>query len=307
MNLILVRYNLAVIIRPLLVRIPIGAGRIYRFLFGSDFASHRVDKELRAQVSDLSRVFYDRRIGAFVSVDLGDWAGREHYFTGRYHDSLVPAMIQLYLADGGTFVDVGANRGLHTLFAAKLLNNINGDIHAFEPNPQVFQILEAHLVLNGFLSCETYNIGLSDARGLLSLHVPPSSGQASFRDDMLCDKDVSVSIETLDDVLGMEALKGPILVKIDTEGFEHNVIKGMRKILDDSNVSVVCEVTDSWLRKTGSSAQLLFDDMKGFGFSAYLCKFSKFSLSKKNILFREIRQPLEGRAQYDVLFTRDKR
>lgn len=68
-------------------------------------------------------------------------------------------MIDSCLSDGGTFVDIGANRGIHTVYAAKRLQG-KGVVYAFEPHPKTFKVLEAHLTMNQIEERRSVQCGL---------------------------------------------------------------------------------------------------------------------------------------------------
>lgn len=296
-----IRLGLASAIRPILHRLPRGASVCYGGLLGRVLASNAGDPILRERVLHSKRVFFDRHIGAFVMVDLCDCLGRSHYFTGRYYDPLVPLVVQSYLSDGGVFVDVGANRGIHTLFAAKFLHT-RGRVYSFEPNPAAYRVLEAHVTMNGITNCETFHMGLADADGTLSLATPAQSVLASFR-EVAGEKHTEVAVRRLAAVLDAATCDGPVLVKIDVEGFEHKVVQGMAELLDNPELGVICEITDTWLRETGSSAGALFEMMRAKGFRAYHCTAGHSMLIRPRLRMAELSGPLAD-FQYEVLFTR---
>lgn len=91
-------------------------------------------------------------------------------------------------------------------------------------------------------------------------------------------------------------------MKIDTEGYELHVLKGMGSLLDYPQLTVVAEVTDRWLRKAGGSAQEMFDYMRGKGFQAYLPRIQHRVL-RKVLACERIDGPLDEE-QYDVVFQR---
>jgi FkbM family methyltransferase len=279
---------------------------VYQRAVGSKFTTHRADSILSTYLTRPRRIFFDPAILGYVSVDLTDWACRDHYFTGRYFDPLVPAAIARLLAKGGTFIDVGANRGLHSLHAAKVLEKNGGTVHAFEPNPKTFEVLTAHLLINGISNCRAYNLGVADKPGELVLRVPEAhSGMASFCDIGPADQEVVVSVKTLDEFFSDASPEPPVLVKIDTEGFELQVLRGMESLLQRDGVFVLCEVTDRWLRKTGGSAEMLLQFMAERGYRSYFCDTSHKPPHLKPVMrLREIMAPEESIRQYDVLFSK---
>ena|SRR5438105_3166854 len=68
-----------------------------------------------------------------------------------YYDGVsepeVTEFIKQVLKPGMVFVDVGAHLGEHALLASKILEH-SGHVHAFEPRPDVFEVLTRSIELN---------------------------------------------------------------------------------------------------------------------------------------------------------------
>lgn len=123
---------------------------------------------------------------------------------------------------GDVFVDVGANIGFYSL----LLSSKAAHVLAFEPCLRTFQALTDNLELNHTMNVYPFNYALSDYTGRASLHVTGHSGHNSLR--IVPDAHSLEDVFTLkfDDVKYMP--KRMDLVKIDVEGAELDVLKGMR-------------------------------------------------------------------------------
>ncbi len=304
MALELLRFRLAEVMRPLVSRLPRGRQLMYRWLLGPVGSRHRGDPLFRQRMRRQTRVFYDRHIQCYVLADVADWASRAHYLQGQYYDKLLPLLLHRVLSPSDTFVDVGANRGVHTLAAARYLER--GRVVCFEPNPAVFRVLEAHLTLNALTNCTPYNIGCSDEPSQLEFYTfaDGHSGACSFLKTYDVQSAIVVQVRRLDQLLDAASLHGRVLVKIDTEGFDHHVIKGMGSLLDHDQLCVLTEVSDSWLRKAGSSAEALFQTMMDHGFRAYV------PLPRYAAVVREVLRlsPVEVLPdlgeQYDLVFAK---
>ncbi|MBI5094605.1 MAG: FkbM family methyltransferase [Candidatus Hydrogenedentes bacterium] len=293
----LTRLKFGELARPLITRLPRGRHFLYKRILGPFLSTNLADAFLRERLSNAHRIFFDPGIGAYIIADLRDWCSRGHYFSAKYYDQLVPQLIRRFLGRGGIFVDVGANRGIHALCAARVLRR-TGHVYAFEPNPAAFSILQAHLAINEITNCTTFNMGLSDRVGELSLRCPHHSGAASFVDTCPVEDLVTVQVQTLERALGALPQKERILVKVDTEGFEHHVLTGMGALLKYSQLLVACEITDEWLAKAGSSAVALFSFMRDRGYRAY-----EPVPDGTDYRLVELVSPLD-RWQYDVVFIR---
>ena len=66
---------------------------------------------------------------------------------GRYEPE-VSSVIQAFIRVGFSFVDVGANIGLHTLAAAFARTNDGQRVIAFEPEPSTFELLQRNVASN---------------------------------------------------------------------------------------------------------------------------------------------------------------
>lgn len=298
------RIKLAECLRPIRRWAPRGYGFIYRQVLGRYYGDYPGDPELKRTLSRRYRVFWDYNLRAYVQADLGDWACRQHYYKGVYHDRIVPLLVDAILADGGTFIDIGANRGIHTLYAARVLGD-RGTVLAFEPNPSTFDVLRAHLTINQIANCTTFNLGLAAEPGELALNAfgDDHSGTCSFVPSAKVSASVAVPVRRFDDVVDVGGLRGPVLVKIDVEGYEHEVLRGMERALQREDLAIVCEVTDAWLKMTGSSAESLIEHLAAFGLRAHLPSVRYVSLLREGLALRELRGIPSG-PQFDAFFKR---
>jgi FkbM family methyltransferase len=219
---------------------------------------------------------------------------------------MVPEVIRSHLGPGDTFIDIGANRGVHTMFACR--NLTAGRVFSFEPNPRTCQVLQAHLTINALSNCTVQNVGVGDADGTLELNLfaddAPSGCSFIDKGENPVQETFTVPVRRLDSVLSPADLRGRVLAKIDTEGFEHQVIQGMGALLDHDRLAIFTEVQDDWLRRAGSSAQSLFDDLVGRGFRAYDPRIRFRGLVGQALDLVPLEE-LPARAdQFDILFAR---
>jgi FkbM family methyltransferase len=99
---------------------------------------------------------------------------------GTVWEETTSRLLDLTLKRGMTFVDVGAHVGLHALHAARSVGP-NGKVIAFEPTPQLFQLLQRSVQLNGLSDlCACINVAASSSEGIATLHVSQFSGHNSL-------------------------------------------------------------------------------------------------------------------------------
>lgn len=195
--------------------------------------------------------------------------GRAVFENGEWEPELT-AVIRFYMAHGYTFVDVGANIGLHTLTAAWSRRSNQQPILAFEPEAHCFEMLSKNLELNGICDVEAYNIGLGDQEEQLLLHISTTGnkGNHSFLNRENTKPGMPVQIRKLDDMVGdRDWSQSHVLVKIDVEGFEPHVLRGgLRWLRALKHAAVVCELFPDLLIKQNLSPLTVSDILREAGF-----------------------------------------
>lgn len=126
-------------------------------------------------------------------------------------------------------LDIGANVGLYTCLAA----SAGKPVIAVEPLPRNLALLRRNLEANGFRDVEVLPLGLSSEVGTRRLF--GTGGCASFQEGWAgssTKRFQSVQVATLDSIVMRLADHGPMLIKMDVEGFELDVLGGAGKTLN---------------------------------------------------------------------------
>jgi FkbM family methyltransferase len=204
------------------------------------------------------------RHGFRMELDLGDWVDRHIYALGDY-ESTTSQLFRALLRPGQTVLDVGANIGYFTLLAARCVGPA-GRVLAFEPVPAIRARLIRNVNMNGAGCVDVRAEALADKEGTERLFVGPRehSGISALRPLSSSSGCETVHVMRLDDMLRPDQ---PVnLVKIDVEGAESRVLRGMDRILDRWRPDLVVEVTDEYLRQFGDSAEALCCGMLDRGY-----------------------------------------
>lgn len=283
-------------LRPFIRCLPFGRVRVL-----SLFGARNQDDTSWNKLTYPVRVFFDRHISAYVAVTLKEWGGRWHYFTGKYYDQANQLLIRKLLGEGDTYIDIGANLGIHTLAASRVVGD-KGLVIAVEPNPEAYSHLMAHLVINRVTNVRPFNVGLSDSAGDLELRGSSEhTGTFTFRAASQSTRSVKVPVILGDQIIDKSILQKRVLVKVDTEGFEHRVIRGLKELMFYKEVGFVIEVTDQWLRETGSSAVELYAELRKHGFRPYRVRLV-YSWFRPVLKLDPVDTPPSD--QHDILFVR---
>ncbi|MFC3459472.1 FkbM family methyltransferase [Massilia haematophila] len=152
-------------------------------------------------------------------------------------------LIQQILQPGDTFVDVGANVGLHTLAAGRALQG-RGRIVAFEPFAGTRRLLDKTLWINGLSQLtEVHGKAVWDREGVKTLFLGATSGHHSLFElgnGQQAAPSVEVSTVTLEAVLGPACHVD--LLKIDAEGAELEVLRGALSIVQaNPDIALIVE------------------------------------------------------------------
>lgn len=133
--------------------------------------------------------------------------------------------------------DCGANIGFVTHQFKK--NFPNATIHAFEPNPSIFDKLNKHYEKSKMIKC--HNIGIADQNGELLFNINKNSGTSSFlspneyHTSNMASKSISptsVPVATISKIMSDEKLNHIDILKLDIEGFEIKAMEGIPNIAE---------------------------------------------------------------------------
>jgi len=242
--------------------------------------------------------------GYEMELDLANWSERLSFCLGRYHDLPLQLAMQRVLRPGDAFVDIGANLGLVTLLASSLVGP-TGAVLACEPSPTLGSRLQSHVQRNGLQNVRLLAAALGSEAGAgelreydghsgwgsLSAAGPEGARQtAAFR----------VPVTTGDTALQAVPAGHPLVVKIDVEGHEVPVLRGLQHTLAVRQPLVFLEVCDAHQRRAGFSAAELRAAIEGHGYRGFAVDTAR-SLLRHELLLLPIEQ--SARHEIDALFV----
>lgn len=154
--------------------------------------------------------------------------GGNLYFSPQLYDIRERKWVEQFLPKDGTFLDIGANLGVYSLWASKILNS-KGKILAIEADNDTYKTLQENLEMNNF-SCSiiTENIGVSDKVEELQFYknIQGNSGANSFHTTKDSAPSGLLKLVPLMSILEKNSLCCVDFMKIDIEGFELKVLNG---------------------------------------------------------------------------------
>ena len=247
--------------RPLLRALPRGSGTLYKWLGG-----YRQDPVW--ETSGL-RTAESLVHGHRLKLDLSDIVERETYYLGRFFEWELQAAINQYVRPGDAFLDVGANIGMVTMAASAAVGP-EGGVLPVEPNPAVRQRLLGHVEMNGLENVQVFDNALGSEPGSATLTTASAhTGTGTLRAQEGALNSYTVPVKTLDSLADLIPADRQVFLKIDTEGYDYNVLRGARELLARPGIRIFAEVSHKWMAELGQTAREMFDYMEGLGFKAY--------------------------------------
>lgn len=199
-----------------------------------------------------------RRPDHFISRELVDFGIWEPFET---------EILLSQLREGSVFLDLGANIGYYSVLASKRCGP-GGQVHAFEPEPVNFSLLERNVGLNGCENVRLVHAASSDADGQTELYLSDfNQGDHRLYLNEAGREHVRVRTVSIDSYFsGSSAVVD--LVKMDTQGCEARIVAGMGGMLE-ANRGRMAMIVEFWpygLEGAGDDAASLVRRLEPFAF-----------------------------------------
>lgn len=213
--------------------------------------------------------------GLEMEIDPADWMDRSFYL-GTY-DPWLLHMLDRVIRPGDAAIDVGAHKGYVALHLARRVGPA-GTVFAFEPDPRARRCLERHRDRNRMTeTVRVFDCALGDVHGEAEFALSGQLGWSSFHPNAEAQptirERVAVAVRRLDDLIaaGAIALDSSRLsfVKLDAEGAEPRVLRGMSGLLSRSDAMLWVEVNRPSLSAADSSTAELEGLLRGMGFGLW--------------------------------------
>ncbi|MDC9722842.1 MAG: FkbM family methyltransferase [Urechidicola sp.] len=180
--------------------------------------------------------------GFFLVLHLDDWIQENIFFLGEYEKAELKTL-NYFLNQNSVFVDLGANFGLYTLYASKLIG-MDGKVISFEPFKKNYKALTNNIAINNFNNIQSENIAVGEREGEINLYYDSSEmnlGMAStkFIENSYREK---ATIITLDSYFSDKSISRIDFVKIDIEGHEYKALLGMKNLLLRHHPTLLIEI-----------------------------------------------------------------
>jgi FkbM family methyltransferase len=188
-------------------------------------------------------------------------------FRENYERELI--YLSKILSPGNVFIDVGANIGIYSLAASRLVGE-TGRVLAFEPSVQSLPVLERNIGLNRLTNVRTFPVALAQNSGRAWLHRGPNPSLNSLGKDPSWKEDgEAIVTETLDKALNRAGIHRVSVIKMDVQGAEELVLRGARETLSSEHPVIIFEVWPEGASLLGLSPTGPWDLLKSGGYEFF--------------------------------------
>jgi FkbM family methyltransferase len=239
-----------------------------------------------------------------VKGDLSDTTWARVYRRG-YHELGLERLLCEFLSEGDIFIDVGAHVGVISAIASKMVGK-TGEVHAFECSPYNIKQLERTIRNNRLANVRVVPKAAGEFTGEAFFGENPQGygwALAENGDETVADGTVAnaplqtrldrargissrlfrVPVVTIDDYISEKSLGRVTIVKIDVDGPEMNVLRGMTKLIESPEAPVLVVESSRQLMEYGSSPEEMFTFLSEAGYDI----FGSLRLEDKIMLFCE--------------------
>lgn len=182
------------------------------------------------------------------------------YQTGTYEKGILHFIESNYSGEG-SFVDIGANIGLMSVFTAWKFPQAY--VLAVEAHPKTMHLLKQNLELNQLTNVHPIEFALGNSEGSVEIYDnwQVNRGGASLVVKTEHSDSYTVQMKRLDDLMEESV---PEMIKIDVEGVELAVLKGAEKTIREHLPTLIIEVSDERDNEHKSSQEIV-DFVKSMG------------------------------------------
>lgn len=178
--------------------------------------------------------------------------------------------------EGDIVFDVGANIGTYVLWSSKFTGHL-GSVHAFEPDPTAFRLLEKNIHLNRLSAQVTLNQrAISEKQGDLKFSVG-----LDIQNQIVEESSINYQIiksDSIDRYIEQNKIKRIKYLKIDIEGYEYKALLGAGNALRSGTIDVIqLEINEKIINSSITPAELLdFVNQLGYILCGYDCTNGRF-------------------------------
>jgi FkbM family methyltransferase len=226
--------------------------------------------------SDQLKAIINNGIVWLNNEDIAIYANTNNYIewtilsSGTYEDE-INKLIRVSLKNGENALDIGGNIGLQSIRMSQCAGS-TGKVYAFEPLNHLQQKFTKNMLLNKAANVKLFPFALAEKEGEADFTIDTNSwnqGTFSLTGGNEGTEKQHVLIKVADDIPEVRELSSLALIKIDVEGFEFEVLKGLRETLEKHRPRIIFEYDYHYWIKTGHSIEECCAFLASFNYKFY--------------------------------------
>ena len=208
--------------------------------------------------------------GFFMKVSPAEHMQQQLFWYGCY-DKPLGSLLQKLLTTRSIVIDVGANIGYYSLLASRICKE--GMVYALEPVPHLFDELTQNIQLNQATNIRSFQLaaGEEEKQGVIYLSSEDNQGMSSMAiPENYSGNTTDINVVSLDTWQELKELPSIDLIKIDVEGYEIPVLKGMQGLITLHQPVILIEINPETLAYFGQNAGQVMELITESGYQTYI-------------------------------------
>jgi len=219
----------------------------------------------------------------FLELQVNDWIQENIFFLDKYEESELK-FIKKSINKGDVFIDIGANIGIHSLFASNLVGE-KGKVISFEPFSINYNSLIKNISLNNSRNIVLEKLAISAKESLVNIFYNCKDYNFGMASSYLTNYTNSEKVKstTLDLYLKNKSFDRIDFIKLDIEGGEYPALLGMKNSLKKYHPILLVEILDNNTLTQSDNEKNIINFFKKIGYVKYFIKNNgELSLVEKN-------------------------
>lgn len=179
--------------------------------------------------------------GHALTVLPGDCGISRELSVYQMHEPLATRLLQQFLKPGMNVVDIGGNLGYYALLEAQMVGDA-GRVIAIEPVAANFAQLSKNVEANGYRNILLHNVAIGASNGTAPMYLTEKSNWHTLHPVPWRTREITVRVSTLDALLAQHNLCSVDLIRMDLEGYEVEVIRGMAETVENYSPRLLVEL-----------------------------------------------------------------
>jgi len=204
-------------------------------------------------------IVYKDILGSVMKLDTGGKGIHRELLAKGIREVKATRYLAHILNYNMTVIDIGANIGYYALQEAKVCKQV----YAIEPAPDNYERLVENIKLNNYSNINTHNVAIGDKSGSIQFKLSPAPNwhRVAIGTD---NNTITIPIMTLDELIGNKTVD---LVRMDVEGYELNILKGMTKTIKKNSLWLFIETHKQLIKEFGGSLREFYEILAEHNFT----------------------------------------